>query len=149
MQTGLAAALVLVTVFVGGCASNSPSVYLPSETMQLAEVREGVVVALRPVTIAGNQTPLLGAGIGAVLGGLAGNAISDHSAGGTVAGAVVGGIAGAAIENQTTRKQGDEITIRLDSNQTVAVVQQEGQGIRVGDRVRLVSEGSRTRVQRI
>jgi hypothetical protein len=54
MQTGLAAAFVLVTVFVGGCASNSPNVYLPSETMQLAEVRKASVTLRQ--TIAGNQT---------------------------------------------------------------------------------------------
>ena len=149
METRLTAALVFVTLLVSGCAGTSPNVYTPHETMQLAEVREGVVVGLRPVTIAGNQTPWLGAGVGAVLGGLAGNAISNHSAGGTVVGAVAGGIAGAVIENQATKQQGDEITVRLDSNQTVAVVQPEGQGIRLGDRVRLVSEGSRTRVQRI
>ena len=149
MEIKLTTLLVLVSLLGAGCASTSPNVYTQNETMRVAEVREGVVVSLRPVTIAGNQTPWVGAGIGAVLGGLAGNAISGHSTGGTIAGAVVGGIAGAVIENQATKEHGDEITVRLDNNQTVAVVQQDGQGIRVGDRVRLVSEGSRTRVQRI
>lgn len=139
---------MVVALGAAACAGPGPNVYAPDEAMRLAQVQEGVVVALRPVEIAGDQSPLLGAGVGAVLGGLAGNAISDHGAGGTVLGALAGGVAGAVIENQATKEHGEEITVRLDGGSTVAVVQKAGQGLRVGDRVRLVSEGGRTRLQR-
>src|SRR5262245_48302544 len=118
MKARLGSALVAVAL-CAACAGPAPNVSVPDETLRLAEVHAGVVVALRPVDIAGDQAPLVGAGVGAVLGGLAGNAISDRGAGGTILGALAGGAAGALIENQATRQQGEEITIRLDAGNTV------------------------------
>ena len=44
------------------------------------------------------------AGVGAVLGGVAGNAISSGHGAGTVLGALAGGLGGAVIEQQVTRQ---------------------------------------------
>ena len=149
MNLRLAAAITMVVASVTGCASNSPGVYSQRETMRVADVSEGTVVSLRAVEIAGDETPLVGAGAGAVLGGLAGNAISSGRGAGTVLGALAGFMGGAVIEQQVTRKPGVELTSRLDSGRTVAVRQQAGQEIRIGDRVRLVSQEGRTRVDRV
>lgn len=144
-----AAAMALAIACATGCASTSPNVYSQRETMRLAEVSEGVVVGVRPVEIAGDETPLVGAGIGAVLGGLAGNAISSGHGPGTVLGALAGGVGGAVIEQQVTKQRGEELTVRLDSGRTVAITQPAGQDIRIGDRVRVASQDGRTRVERV
>jgi outer membrane lipoprotein SlyB len=149
MKCRLVAAVAMVILYATGCANTSPNVYSRQETMRVAEVREGIVVGVRSVTIAGNEAPLVGAGVGAVVGGLAGNALSNGRGAGTVLGVLAGGLGGAAIEHQATQQQGAEITVQLNSGSTVAVIQQAGQDIRVGDRVRLVSEDGRTRVQRV
>jgi outer membrane lipoprotein SlyB len=65
-----------------------------------------------------------------------------------LAGAVAGGLAGGAIEQGVTRKKGVEITIKLDSGREIAFTQQAGADLRVGDRVRVLSEGGVDRVVR-
>jgi len=142
-------ALALVAGCATGCTSTSPSVYSQHETMRLADVSEGVVVGVRPVEIAGDETPWVGAGIGAVAGGLAGNAISSGHGVGTVLGALAGGVGGAVIEKQVTKQQGVELTIRLDSGREVSITQPAGEDLRVGDRVRLATEDGRTRIERV
>ena len=53
--------------------------------------------------------------------------------------AVFGGIAGSAIEEQATKKNALEITVKLDSGQLVAVVQEAaGETYYPGDRVRAI-----------
>ncbi len=131
-----------------GCASTSPNVYSQREAMRVAEVSEGTVVSLRAVQIAGDETPWVGAGVGAVLGGLAGNAISSGHGAGTVLGAVAGGLGGAVIEQQATRKEGVELTIRLDSGRTVAVTQHCRRRFESGTHVRLVSQDGRNPIDR-
>ena len=90
------------------------------------------------------------AGAGAVLGGLAGSLIG-HGAGsfaGAVVGAVAGGLGGNYIENRATRTSGYEIVVRLTDNQTISVVQNDGDSLRPGDRVRVVTGADGSRVER-
>jgi len=68
---------------------------------------------------------------------------------GTVIGAVAGGVGGAALEEAATRKQGLEITVKLDRGGYLAIVQADGgEDFQPGDRVRLVGSGEATRVTR-
>ena len=53
--------------------------------------------------------------------------------------AVLGGVAGQAIEEKTSRKDGLEITIRLDNGQIIAVTQEADESFRAGERVRVLS----------
>lgn len=128
----------------------SASVYRAGEAQREQTVRMATVEAVREVTIDRGQTGV-GTGAGAVIGGVTGSGVG-HGRGsvvGAVAGAVVGGVAGQAIENSTSRVPGLEITVRLDSGELRAIVQEaDGQQFRAGDRVRLLSQGGTTRVSR-
>lgn len=143
--------LGLVAAFtLGGCASGLGSRdYSRSQVRGAQEVRMGVVVDVRDVNIEGTKTPI-GAGAGAVVGGIAGSQIGrgNGSIAGAVLGAVAGGLAGSAIEEGVTRQKGLEITVRLDSGRTIAVTQGADEYFRPGDRVRVLSEGGTTRVTR-
>ena len=58
-------------------------------------------------------------------------------------------LAGAALEEVATRKPGVEVTVRLENGRVIAVVQEDqGEGFRVGERVRVVNDGGTTRVAR-
>jgi outer membrane lipoprotein SlyB len=59
-------------------------------------------------------------------------------------GGVAGAVAGQAIERKVTAEEGLEITVLLDSSETVAVVQARDVEFASGDRVRVLfgSDGS-------
>jgi outer membrane lipoprotein SlyB len=60
--------------------------------------------------------------------------------------AIVGGLVGSAAEEGITRKDGLEITVKLDGGGLVAVVQEADDIFKAGDKVRLVENGETTRV---
>ncbi len=141
--------LLLIPIALSGCASGKGSDdYQRSEARRVYEVKMGVVEHVRAVKLEGT-----GSGVGSVaggaIGGIAGSEVGrgKGSAVGAVLGAVVGGIAGAAAEEGMTRKPGLEITVRLDSGRTIAVVQEDnGETFARGDRVRLLESGGQARV---
>jgi outer membrane lipoprotein SlyB len=63
-----------------------------------------------------------------------------------VLGAVAGGVAGNVLENKATAKDAYEITVRLDSGELRAIVQEADVTFTPGQRVRLLSSGGVTRV---
>lgn len=143
--------VVVAALGVAGCASGlGGGTYGRTEARRAMSVQYGVVESVRPVQLEGTKSPL-GAGAGAVVGGVAGSGVGGgrgQIVGATV-GAVAGGLAGAALEEAATRKPGVEVTVRLDDGRVIAVVQEdEGEGFRLGERVRVVSDGGTTRVAR-
>lgn len=137
-----------LAVFLAACASsNSGGAYSRSQTRQVQTVKMGVVESVRQVKIEGTDSGV-GIATGAVVGGVAGNTLG----GGrgrvitTVAGAVVGGIAGAAAEEGLTKKDGLEITVKLDRGGLIAVVQEADELFHPGERVRVLEGGGVTRV---
>ncbi len=143
---------LLPLVLLGaGCASGLGSGdYERREARRVYEVKMGVVENVRSVRLEGTESGV-GAVTGAAVGGIAGSEIGKGkgSAVGAVLGAVVGGVAGAAAEEALTRKSGLEITVRLDSGRTIAVVQEDtGERFTVGDRVRILESGGQARVTR-
>lgn len=110
-------------------------------------VRMGVVESVRSVTIEGSHSGV-GAVAGGAIGGIAGSNIGQGrgSTVGSILGAVAGGLAGQAIEERTSKKDGLEITIKLDSGQIIAVTQEADEAFRAGDRVRVLSGSGATRV---
>mgnify|MGYP001216196220 CR=1 FL=1 len=104
---------------------------------------------VKPVQIEGTKTPVGGLA-GAAVGGVAGSNVGGGKGQiiGGIIGAVAGGRAGAAAEEGLTRKQGMEITVRLDNGSLIAVVQEADQQFAPGDRVRVLSGGGATRVSR-
>lgn len=136
------------TLVLTGCAgSQSGSSYSRTQTRGEMHVRLGVVESVRSVSIEGPQS---GAGTvaGGVIGGIAGSNIGQGkgSVVGSVLGVVLGGVAGQAIEEKASKKEGIEITIRLDSGQMIAVTQEADEQFRAGERVRVLSGSGATRV---
>ena len=143
--TSLAALLVL-----GGCQSSlTGDTYSRSEARAVQTVRMGTIESLRPVKIEGTKTPV-GAGAGAVIGGVAGSGVGGGrgAAVAAVIGAVAGGLLGAATEEGLTRAQGVEITVREDDGTLRAYVQevQQNEVFRVGERVRIMTVDGTSRV---
>lgn len=130
-----------------GCASSmSGSAYSRDQARQIQTVREGTVVAVRPVQIEGTKSGL-GTIAGGILGGALGSAVGEGS--GQViaiaAGGVGGAVAGSAVEEGVTRQNGLEISVKFDSGETVAIVQAADEQFAVGERVRVIqgAEGAR------
>lgn len=145
----LAVAFATVTVLVlTGCAgSQSGSAYSRAQTRGEIHVRMGVVESVRLVMIEGTQSGV-GTVAGGVVGGIAGSNVGQGKGSmvGSVLGAVLGGVAGQAIEEKTTKKDGLEITIKLDSGKIIAVTQEADEQFRAGERVRVLSGTGATRV---
>src|SRR5687768_17093625 len=144
------AAAVLATV-ITGCAAPGlgGGSYSREQARREQTVRMGYVESVREVKLEGTRSGI-GPAAGAVAGGVAGSSIGRGrgSVLGAVAGAVVGGIAGQAVEQGATGKQGVEVTVKLDSGQMVAVMQEADETFRPGDRVRILSDGATSRVTR-
>ena len=148
MQTVRVTVVLAMALLMGACASsNSGGVYQRGEARQIQTVKTGVVESVRQVKLEGTKTPI-GGGAGAVVGGVAGSTVG----GGrgqiitSVLGAVVGGLAGAAAEEGLTRKDGIEVTVKLDSGNLIAVVQEADEQFSPGDKVRIVESGGVARV---
>jgi len=143
--------IVLIPALLAGCASGrGGDDYERSEARRVYEVKMGVVEHVRAVKLEGTESGI-GAAAGGLVGGIAGSSVGSGrgSSIAAVLGAVVGGIAGAATEEGTTRKAGVEVTLRLDSGRTIAIVQEDkGEQFVVGERVRLLESRGQARISR-
>jgi outer membrane lipoprotein SlyB len=133
---------------LAGCITHeSADVYGKHEAGREQTVRMATVDSVRKVTLEGSQSGV-GAAAGGAVGGISGSQVG-HGAGSSVAavlGAVAGGVAGNALESQATSHGALEITVRLDSGEMRAIVQEADQQFTPGQRVRLLSSGGVTRV---
>lgn len=145
----LAAALAVASGTLAGCASSTAgNVYSRSDARQAQVVKFGTVEAIQPVRIEGTRS-YIGAGTGAVLGGLAGSVVGGGTGqkAAVVAGAVGGGLAGNAAEQALTRADGLEVTVRLENGNVMAIVQEQSeQQFQVGQRVRVIQHDGTYRV---
>lgn len=143
--------MLSATILLSACATttSNPNTFQGNQTGRAQSVQSGTVYAVRDVTIQ-NAPSRGGTATGAVLGGLAGSTLGSGSranAAGAVGGAVVGGAAANAITGST--QAGVEITVRLENNQLISVVQAGSSNeFRTGDAVRVTSDGQTTRVIR-
>jgi outer membrane lipoprotein SlyB len=102
-------------------------------------------VALQPDNAGGPVGTIAGGILGSQLGGDS-NSFVLHGLG-ALGGAVIGGMLGQSAGNQMTGSVGELITVRLENGRMVAVTQQAGQGLRVGQRVQvLYGRNGETRV---
>lgn len=144
----LLAALTISATVLGGCASSmSGGAYSREQARQVQEVKMGVVESVRHVKIEGTKSPV-GAGAGAVIGGIAGSNVGQGkgSTVGTILGAVAGGLAGSMMEEGVMSKNGLEITVKLENGHLIAVTQEADEQFSVGERVRVLSGGGVTRI---
>ncbi len=153
MTVRTALAVTALTALVAGCANprTSASEYSASQIGREQTVRMATVESVRAIQIDKGQTGV-GTGAGAVVGGVAGSNVGQGKGAviGAVIGAVAGGIAGQAIENNASKQDGLEITVRLDNGELRAIVQAvDGQQFQPGERVRLLSGAGGTRVTKL
>lgn len=144
---GLLAA-ALVGLALGGCAYHYGSGdYRGYQVRGEQSVRFGVVDSVRPVRINPRDTGV-GAATGAIAGGIAGSNVGGGSGQivGALGGAILGGVIGQNVEQSANERRGEEITVLLDSGKYLAVVQEEDESFRPGDRVRVLSGRGTTRV---
>jgi outer membrane lipoprotein SlyB len=133
------------------CAQQSLTgdTYSRGEAGRAQSVSTGEITSIRNVAIQGNSTA------GAIIGGLAGGILGNEIGSGSTAnnlGAVAGGAAGAALGSRAQQamgtKQGLEITVKLDSGRSISAVQEinKRESFSIGERVRVLSNGSTTRI---
>jgi outer membrane lipoprotein SlyB len=140
------ASLLVLSACAPGQGANS---YSRSQARTEQSVRMGTVEGVRVVRLEGTRSPV-GTLAGGVVGGVAGSTVGGGR-GSTIAaviGAVAGGLAGSAIEEGVTRKEGVEVTVRLDNGNMIAITQEADEQFKPGERVRVLSGGGVSRVTR-
>ena len=145
-------AALLAVGLLSGCAQQGlyGTSYSRDQVRQAQTVQYGTIESVTPVVIEGRDDGVVGAGTGAVVGGIAGSQVGGGSGRqlATVVGAVAGGLVGQRVEKSATTRQGQEVTIRLDSGRVVSVVQEveNDQFFHPGERIRVLGQGSTLRV---
>ncbi len=130
-----------LALFLSACAT--------STTTGEVEIRAGVIEQITQVELS-NTRP---AGVGAVVGGLAGLGIGSLIGGGTgrdvamVLGTVGGAVAGNQIQKRYERPEpGQQIIVRLSSGVLVSVTQPANNGLFQGQKVFVEGSGEDARV---
>jgi outer membrane lipoprotein SlyB len=148
MKTIIAIA-TLPLLFVS-CAQQSLTgdTYSRNEAGQAQSVQQGRITSIRYVKIEGGTTA--GAILGGVAGGVLGNQIGSGSGKtlATVGGAGLGAVAGSHAQQSMGSRQGLEIQVRIDGGGSLSVTQEANprESFSVGDRVRVLGNGSRARI---
>ncbi len=147
----LALTVILSTLGLAGCAANPyGNAYNVNDARQMQEVYYGTVVRTQAVTLNGN-----GNGIGTLAGGAIGGILGSGVGGGTgseiatIGGALLGGYLGNEAGEQVTKRNGVNLTIKLDSGRTVSIVQQVNPNVmfHTGERVQInISDDGTSRV---
>jgi outer membrane lipoprotein SlyB len=147
----LMVACMLMPLWLSGCAPKvGGSDYSAGSVRSAQTVSFGTVQSVRAVRIENDQSVGTAVGTvgGAVIGGVLGSMIGGGrgrtlaTMGGAVAGAGAGYLGGQALQSQT----GLEITVRMDSGETIAVTQGADMSFSPGQRVQVMSGASGTRV---
>jgi len=147
----LMATVLVMPLWLSGCApkvGGSDVSVGGARTVQ--KVSFGTVQSVREVRIEHDASVGTAVGTvgGAVVGGVLGSMVGDGrgrtlaTMGGAIAGAGAGLLGAQALQSQT----GLEITVRMDSGETIAVVQGADLAFSPGQRVQVVSGGDATRV---
>lgn len=136
-------ALVVATLALAACAA--PGTQAPGAM----EVRQGKIEQITPIQLQNNHH----AGIGAVIGGVAGLGVGSLIGGGTgrdvamVLGTVGGALAGNEVQKKYEKPvPGQQIIVRTNSGVLVSVTQPANPGLRTGQRVYIEGSGEGARV---
>jgi len=129
------------TALIAGCASsNSGEVYSRDQARRTQTVQLGTVQFVKNIQIEGTKSSL-----GTIGGGVAGGVLGSTIGGGkgqvlaALGGAALGAVGGTVAEEKLTKKAGLEITVKLDSGSSIAVVQEADVMYSVGERVRVLT----------
>jgi len=127
---------ILLFLIFTGCSNNNTPKYSERNYNQIKEILVGEIIEIRNVSI---EDEGIGTVLGVVIGGVLGSTMG-RGAGKTLTtlgGAVLGGVAG----KQINEKAAQELVITLDSGKDIVVVS-KGTTLRVGERIRIIKNGS-------
>ena len=143
--------LVAAVTVLSACATSSPDVISRQDAQVAAQVQDGTVISIRPVTVDGSQSGM-GAAAGGIVGaavGTGGSTIQREKIGLGVLAGVAGALAGNAIERMATKEEAFEIIVQLRNGDRRAIVQAKGnETLMAGDSVIIVTSGGKVRVSR-
>lgn len=146
----LAGTLGLLILFTACSFPSSRRMVSARSANVMQNVDLGTVTSVRQVTIEGRRTNLgrFGGGvIGAAAATPVGSSVSRVAALGQAGAGVAGAVGGEAVEEAVTRQDAQEITVQLDSGQTVVVTQASATGLfQDGDRVRVLHTNGEAQV---
>lgn len=154
MNQKLAIALASLAILtVSGCATSQKSnSYTTGNVQQEMKVVLATVMDVREVDIE-NAASGAGGVTGAAVGGLAGSNVGGGKGGvvGAVVGAVAGGVGGHLADKALNARKGLEIVYQIDGSKDVLALVQEvdDQGIKAGDRVRIMKSQFSARAVKI
>jgi outer membrane lipoprotein SlyB len=135
---------------LGACQTANPDAVSRYDAQRMSSVQDATVLSIRPVTLQGTNSGVGTVG-GAVIGGIAGSNVGGPRTGGIVGivGAIAGGLIGNAVERDATQQQAVEILVQLKNGDRRAVIQGVGsETFAAGDPVIMITTGGRTRVMR-
>lgn len=135
---------------LSSCASTAVSgnVYSTTQTGVMQDVQFGEVLSVRNVIIQQNSAET-GQTAGGIIGALAGSEVGKGKGKivGGVVGTVTGGAIGSIIDRSAQEEPGIEVTIKLESGRTVAIVQLAGEVFKTGEKIKvLTAQDGKTRV---
>lgn len=147
MKKIITIALAFIVTVLTGCASThgNPNVYTRSQAMAPGRVIAGMIIQVRPVTIASSTNAQLG---GAAAGAATGALLTRNTSGVVRAVGIIGGaVAGIMGGNQLGTTQSEEIVVRLTDASTRVIVQEPGTyPRRPGEHVLVLVNGTQTRI---
>ncbi|MBL0709023.1 MAG: glycine zipper 2TM domain-containing protein [Sulfurimonas sp.] len=128
--------LTAVIVSFNGCATNEGPTYDGGSYSQIKRYQIGTVSNIRPVIISDDgRGKFFGMVIGAVLGSTVGSGRGQTLA------SLGGGVAGRYAGNEIAKANGNELTITLETGESVVVVL-KGKTFKIGDKVKIIKDGN-------
>lgn len=129
-------------IALSACSSSptSSNVYSTNQAGVMQQVEFATVLGVRNIIIEKNSTET-GQTAGGIIGAVAGSEVGKGK--GRIVGGVVGAVAGSAIGSVIDRKAqaqpGIELTLKMDSGRTVAIVQLAGEAFHPGEKVKVLT----------
>lgn len=129
----------LALAVLAGCATvEETDVYTPEELSRLEDYKLVTVVHAEEVMVDPDSPGIVGAGAGAVSGGLIGSSVGGEGA--VAALAVIGGLIGYAIEQQATDTTATRYVIDVDGRQQVIVQKDSEEPLIPGDVAMMIGD---------
>jgi outer membrane lipoprotein SlyB len=126
-----------VLLMLTGCAKQGVQEVDPNATHYMMHYEMGQVISIRPVVIKDDGT---GTFIGAITGIVLGSMVGRGN--GTTLATLLGGLGGAYAGNQLGKANAQELTVNLQSGDTVVVIV-KGEKFKGGEQVRIVQKNSK------
>ncbi|CAE6897316.1 glycine zipper 2TM domain-containing protein [Vibrio sp. B1FLJ16] len=151
VKVGMLLAVSVITL--GGCTSPNPygDAYGSADTRKVQQVYYGTVVKAEPVTIdASTQANAIGTVAGAAIGGILGSGVGGGSGSdiAAIGGGLLGGYLGSKTAEETAKRNGVNLTIKLEDGKMIAIVQEANPNMifQPGQAVQINMYGSEARV---